>query len=147
MLEGQLPKSRYREPGVRVVQGQRLMQAASDIFLGWCPGVQENRPVYWRQLRDMKASALIEMMIPEAMSSAEHEFGLLLAAPVSLPRRRDATRRTPRSISGALVPEGWIAGGQKDDRRGTPPVPLVTFRAPFTRIRAKEALRVALWPA
>ena len=35
VLEGHLPKSRYKQPGERVVRGQRMMQAASDIFLGW----------------------------------------------------------------------------------------------------------------
>ena len=39
VLEDHLPKSRYRQPGERVVQGQRMMQAASDIFLGWTKGV------------------------------------------------------------------------------------------------------------
>ena len=38
VLEGHLRKSRYRQPGERVVQGQRMMQAASDIFLGWTKG-------------------------------------------------------------------------------------------------------------
>ena len=41
VLEDHLPKSRYKQPGERVVQGQRLMQAASDIYLGWTKGVQE----------------------------------------------------------------------------------------------------------
>ena len=54
VLEGHLRKSRFREPGERVVQGQRLMQAASDIYLGWTKGVEVNRHLYWRQLRDMK---------------------------------------------------------------------------------------------
>ena len=40
VLEDHLPKSRYRQPGERVVQGQRMMQAASDIFLGWTKGVR-----------------------------------------------------------------------------------------------------------
>src|SRR4051794_17384955 len=53
VLERYLPKSRYREPGERVVQGQRMMQAASDIFLGWTAGAQAGRHLYWRQLRDM----------------------------------------------------------------------------------------------
>ena len=39
MLEDHLPKSRYKQPGERVVQGQRMMQAASDIYLGWTKGV------------------------------------------------------------------------------------------------------------
>ena len=34
-----------------------MMQAASDIYLGWTKGVQADRHYYWRQLRDMKASA------------------------------------------------------------------------------------------
>ena len=38
VLEASLPKSRYRQHGERVVQGQRMMQAASDIFLGWTKG-------------------------------------------------------------------------------------------------------------
>ena len=64
VLEDHLPKSRFTEPGERVVQGQRLMQAASDIYLGWTKGVEENRHLYWRQLRDMKGSALVETMSP-----------------------------------------------------------------------------------
>ena len=64
VLEDHLPKSRFSEPGERVVQGQRMMQAASDIYLGWTKGVQENRHHYWRQLRDMKGSALVELMSP-----------------------------------------------------------------------------------
>jgi uncharacterized protein (DUF2252 family) len=56
VLEGYLPRSRYRQHGQRVVQGQRLMQAVSDIFLGWTRGVDVSRHFYWRQLRDMKGS-------------------------------------------------------------------------------------------
>ncbi len=64
VFEDHLPKSRYRQPGERVVQGQRLMQAASDIFLGWTKGHEADRYLYWRQLRDMKGSAVIEAMMP-----------------------------------------------------------------------------------
>ncbi len=64
VLEDHLPKSRFKEPGERVVQGQRLMQAASDIYLGWTKGVEANRHLYWRQLRDMKGSPLVELMTP-----------------------------------------------------------------------------------
>jgi hypothetical protein len=64
VLEASLPRSRYRQHGERVVQGQRMMQAASDIFLGWTKGVDVNRHFYWRQLRDMKGSALVELMAP-----------------------------------------------------------------------------------
>ena len=64
VLEDYLPRSRFNEPGERVVQGQRLMQAASDIYLGWTKGVETGRHLYWRQLRDMKGSALVESMTP-----------------------------------------------------------------------------------
>ena len=64
VLEAYLPKSRYRQHGARVVQGQRMMQAASDIFLGWTKGPDVTRNFYWRQLRDKKGSALVELMAP-----------------------------------------------------------------------------------
>ncbi|HEU4896428.1 MAG TPA: DUF2252 domain-containing protein [Actinomycetota bacterium] len=64
VLEGHLPKSRYRQHGERVVCGQRMMQAASDIYLGWTKGADVTRHFYWRQLRDMKGSADVEAMIP-----------------------------------------------------------------------------------
>jgi uncharacterized protein (DUF2252 family) len=64
VLEDHLPKSRYRQHGERVVQGQRMMQAASDIYLGWTKGLDVNRHFYWRQLRDMKGSADVESMAP-----------------------------------------------------------------------------------
>jgi uncharacterized protein (DUF2252 family) len=67
VLEDHLPKSRYKQPGQRVVQGQRLMQAASDIYLGWTKGEQENRYLYWRQLRDMKGSADVESLAPDGL--------------------------------------------------------------------------------
>jgi uncharacterized protein (DUF2252 family) len=68
VLEPYVRKSRYRQHGERVVQGQRMMQAASDIFLGWTKGVQAGRYFYWRQLRDMKGSALPEAMPPVALT-------------------------------------------------------------------------------
>jgi uncharacterized protein (DUF2252 family) len=67
VLEDGLPKSRYRMHGERVVRGQRMMQAASDIFLGWGEG-QDGRHFYWRQLRDMKGSAVVETMAPEGLT-------------------------------------------------------------------------------
>ena len=66
VLEDHLPKSRYRSSGERVVRGQQLMQAASDIFLGWFSG-PDGRHYYWRQLRDMKGSATVEAMSPRSL--------------------------------------------------------------------------------
>jgi uncharacterized protein (DUF2252 family) len=61
VLEGYLKSNTYEHHGHRVVAGQRLMQAASDIFLGWFRGT-EGRDFYWRQLKDMKGSAKVESM-------------------------------------------------------------------------------------
>ena len=59
VLEPYAGKSVYPNQGQRVVNGQRLMQSASDIFLGWSTG-ENGRDVYVRQLRDVKISAIIE---------------------------------------------------------------------------------------
>ena len=59
VLEPYAGKSVYQHQGQRVVCGQRLMQSASDIFLGWSTG-ENGRDVYVRQLRDVKISAIIE---------------------------------------------------------------------------------------
>ena len=79
VLEDHLPPSVYEQPGERVVQGQRMMQAASDIFLGWTKGVQADRYLYWRQLRDMKGSAVVEAMVPMGMTFYAHACGWTLA--------------------------------------------------------------------
>src|SRR4051794_8012357 len=56
----------HTHQGERVVQGQRVMQAASDPFLGWATGTgARGREFYIRQLRDMKGSAVIEGMPPK----------------------------------------------------------------------------------
>ncbi len=59
VLEPYAGKSVYPNHGQRVVEGQRLMQTASDVFLGWARG-KNGRDFYVRQLRDMKLSAIIE---------------------------------------------------------------------------------------
>jgi uncharacterized protein (DUF2252 family) len=79
VLEDHLPKSRYKQPGERVVRGQRMMQAASDIFLGWTRGVDVRRHFYWRQLRDMKGSALVEAMSPLGLTFYARTCGWTLA--------------------------------------------------------------------
>ena len=79
VLEDHLPRSRYHQHGERVVQGQRLMQAASDIYLGWTKGVQADRYFYWRQLRDMKGSSDVEAMRTDGMTLYAHICGWTLA--------------------------------------------------------------------
>lgn len=60
VLEEFLAPSRYSNHGQRVVEGQRLVQAQSDIFLGWTVGAPEGRHFYVRQLRDWKGSVDVE---------------------------------------------------------------------------------------
>ena len=62
VLEPYLGRSKFVHGGHRVVAGQRLMQAASDIFLGWMTGKPAGRQFYWRQLRDMKGSIETELL-------------------------------------------------------------------------------------
>jgi uncharacterized protein (DUF2252 family) len=59
VLEPYAGKSLHANHGQRVVVGQRIMQSASDVFLGWTRG-RNGRDFYLRQLRDMKLSAVIE---------------------------------------------------------------------------------------
>ena len=72
--------SEYAHQGERVVQGQRVTQAASDAFLGWVTGRgDQHREFYVRQLRDMKGSAAIETMPPERLARYGELCGGVLA--------------------------------------------------------------------
>ena len=82
VLEPFLGRSEYANSGQRVVEGQRLTQAASDIMLGWIKvdapdGVK--RDFYVRQLWDAKMSALVEFMEPRAMGVYAQVCGRELA--------------------------------------------------------------------
>jgi len=66
VLEGHVPSSTHEHHGHRVVAGQRLMQAASDIFIGWFRGRVE-RDYYWRQLKDMQGSADVASLSPDEL--------------------------------------------------------------------------------
>ena len=75
-------RSRYNNEGERVVAGQHLMQAQSDIFLGWTrihgpDGI--DRDFYVRQLRDWKFSVPIEVMLPVGMTLYARLCGWTLA--------------------------------------------------------------------
>jgi uncharacterized protein (DUF2252 family) len=83
VLEEFLGPSEFPNHGARVVVGQRLMQAVSDIFLGWLhidSGLDGNpRDFYVRQLKDWKGSAEIEQMVPEGMTAYGKLCGWTLA--------------------------------------------------------------------
>jgi uncharacterized protein (DUF2252 family) len=97
VLEANLGKSRYRQHGERVVQGQRMMQAASDIYLGWTKGLgpDAQRHFYWRQLRDMKGSVEIDTLRPRGLADYGHVCGWTLA-------RAHARSGDPVAIAGYL---------------------------------------------
>jgi uncharacterized protein (DUF2252 family) len=82
VLEAFVGASEYDNCGQRVVVGQRLMQAVSDIFLGWVRvrGIDgQTRDFYVRQLRDWKGSAEIETMVPDGMLAYGEICGWTLA--------------------------------------------------------------------
>ncbi|MFL5827002.1 MAG: DUF2252 domain-containing protein [Thermoleophilaceae bacterium] len=83
VLEPFLGPSEFSNHGERVVTGQRLMQAASDIFLGWVhvpAGLDgRRRDFYVRQLKDWKGSAEIERMVPDGMAAYGKLCGWTLA--------------------------------------------------------------------
>lgn len=85
VLERFLGPSEYPESGQRVVEGQRLMQSSSDIFLGW-HRVRADEPIdgrhhdyYVRQLWDGKGSAVVETMSPKTMGMYGEMCGWTLA--------------------------------------------------------------------
>jgi uncharacterized protein (DUF2252 family) len=82
VLEPFLGKSRYSQHGQRVVEGQRMMQAAPDVLLGWERIVTidgEQRDFYIRQLWDSKGSAEIEVMDPSGLEAYGTICGWTLA--------------------------------------------------------------------
>jgi uncharacterized protein (DUF2252 family) len=105
VLEAYAGKSAYAQHGERVVEGQRLMQPASDLFLGWGIG-PEGRHFYIRQLRDAKLSPLVETFDAEMLSIYGKMCGWALA-------RAHAKAGDPWTISGYLG-----NGGQFDDAMG-----------------------------
>jgi uncharacterized protein (DUF2252 family) len=129
VLEGPLPRSRYKQPGERVVAGQRMMQAVSDIFLGWTKGEDRSRHYYWRQLRDMKGSAEIETMAPVNLSFYAGICGWTLAraharsgdpspSPGTWAAATGSTGRSPTSPSATPTRTSWIM--RPSSRRSDP---------------------------
>jgi len=94
VLEPYAGKSKYSHHGERVVQGQRLMQPASDLFLGWATG-SRGRRFYVRQLRDVKLSPLVETYDASMLAVYAKACGWALA-------RAHAKAGGPWEISGYL---------------------------------------------
>jgi uncharacterized protein (DUF2252 family) len=92
VMEEFVGRSEYENAGERVVAGQRIMQASSDIFLGWLhipeSIVGTPRDYYIRQLRDWKGSVAVEAMDPPALSV----YGQLCAATLAHAHARSGDR-------------------------------------------------------
>jgi uncharacterized protein (DUF2252 family) len=106
VLEPFARKSAYAHHGQRVVIGQRLMQPASDLFLGWVTG-PDGRHFYMRQLRDVKLSPRVETYDAEMLSIYAKACGWVLA-------RAHAKAGDPWAISSYLgkQPEFDVAIGK-----------------------------------
>ncbi len=101
VLEAFLGPSGFSNHGERVVTGQRLMQAASDIFLGWLrveAGLDgKRRDFYVRQLKDWKGSAVIEQMVPDGMAT----YGKLCGGTLARAHARSGDRIAIASYLGS----------------------------------------------
>lgn len=78
VLEGHLPRSVFTHQGERVVDGQELMQATSDLFLGWLRD-DDGRDYYVRQLHDMKGTIKVELLSPTELALWASACGWALA--------------------------------------------------------------------
>jgi uncharacterized protein (DUF2252 family) len=87
-------KSRYSHQGERIVMGQKLMQSASDMFLGWTHD-DKDRFFYIRQLRDAKVKPVLEIMKEENMADYAKACGWALA-------RAHARSGDPSVLSGYM---------------------------------------------
>ncbi len=79
VLEEHLGPSRYTNHGQRVVEGQRLTQAVSDILLGWTRHDDEGIDYYVRQLRDWKGSVNVSRLTPDEAAGYASMCGWTLA--------------------------------------------------------------------
>jgi uncharacterized protein (DUF2252 family) len=106
VLEEHLQSSAYQNPARRVVEGQRLMQTVSDIFLGYIDTSTRGHHYYWRQLKDWKGSANVDSASREELQVFSHTRGWTLA-------RAHARTGDPIAIS------GYLGDGKTFDRAVT----------------------------
>jgi uncharacterized protein (DUF2252 family) len=130
VLEPYLGQSRYENHGRRVVEGQRLMQAASDIFLGWhrITGLDgHTRDFYCRQLWDWKASVDLDTVVPRGLILYAEALGWTLA------------RGHARSGDRVAIAE-YLGKGDRFDRA------LASFATAYAEVNDRDyaALRTAV---
>jgi hypothetical protein len=155
VLEGPLPKSRHSQHGQRVVAGQRMLQATSDIFLGWTKGADRSRHYYWRQLRDMKGSAEIETMAPVGLgfmpASAAGPWAGPTPAPATPSRSpptwvpaTSSTGQSPTSPSATPTRTNWTT--RHSPKRSDPDGWKPTKASEPCRLRGRRSCSGTRWP-
>jgi uncharacterized protein (DUF2252 family) len=110
VLEAYAGKSPHANNGERVVHGCRMMQSASDLFLGWTVGEADHH-FYIRQLKDMKIKPLVEIFTPGVMLEYAELCGWTLA-------HAHARSGEPTVISGYLGQERCVRRGHRRLCRG-----------------------------
>ncbi len=120
VLERYVGKSAFDNQGARVVAGQRLMQGASDIFLGWKRSrlrVAGQTDAYVRQLYDWKGSAEVDAMTPQAMTLYGRMCGWTLARAHARFRRPDGDCRLPGKVGCVRSCPGGVRGNLRRPQR------------------------------
>jgi uncharacterized protein (DUF2252 family) len=138
VLEDHLPVSRYRHHGQRVVCGQRLMQAASDLYLGWTEAkLPDVHHFYWRQLRDMTGSPDVETMARPRSPSTAGPAGGRWRGP--MPARATRSRSPPTWVGRPVRPaDGRLLRTLRRPER--PGLPGIRQGHPLGRLQALEGL-------
>jgi uncharacterized protein (DUF2252 family) len=129
VLEDHFGASPYARHGERVVQGQRLMQTVSDIFLGWTSGKLSHRDFYVRQLKDMKASAMIEDYDADRMKTYARACAWTLAQ--SHARSGDPVAASGYIGKGHVFPEALTEFGVAYERQNAADYEVFGSRAGF----------------
>jgi uncharacterized protein (DUF2252 family) len=128
VLEEYLGESEFQNHGERVVAGQRLMQATSDIFLGWVhqpKGIDgQARDFYGRQLKDWKGSAVIEQMDPSGLAV----YGRLCGWTLARAHARSGDR---------IAIASYLGGGRTFDKA------IVEFSAAYAEQNARDYNKLA----
>ncbi len=111
VLEPYLGRSRYAQHGQRVVEGQRMMQAAPDVMLGWARIITidgEKRDFYIRQLWDSKGSAEVELMDPSGLEAYGESLRLDARESSRALGRQDRDRRLSRQRRRLRPRDGFV---------------------------------------
>jgi hypothetical protein len=121
VLEEFIGKSEFKNHGQRVVTGQRLMQATSDIFLGWLhvpAGLDgQQRDFYARQLKDWKGSAEIDQMLPGGDGDLRPAMRVDARASTRAQRGPRRDRLLPRQGRRVRPRAGRLLGGVRGTER------------------------------